>query len=607
MANTRKTLTYEIVISDKGKVQIDKLTKGFVKAETAFKKLGNEIKNTTEDGLNPMIDKTGLAGATLVEFGRTLSDAPYGFRGIANNLSQLSTLFTTLIATTGGFNKAMESLGKAFKGPLGYIVIFQAAIALLDYFIGGTKEATKETDNLSDALQNQIDKFNILSDIEYEISEQRNKRGTRDRQRILKTGEDLRKQVALLSSEYKDFEKMFETLSDFSDESVNGLVDDFKRLLELKSAQSNVEKKLSEAETETANQRFAKHNLEKNLTKLIEERIEIEKKYQDQSIKNHNERTINTEEEIKFNYELNESELKLKDARVISMDEELAKDNFMLKFRQLNHLEKINLDEEAALAELDSYYESIDNTLFYEQEKEKIQNYYEGLRLARIKGRAEEITRVIRAAQGALSDIGDVIISHHDARMQALARERDYILNSGRLTGDAQKKAIADIERRELDSQKRKIKAERELFTIKQSLQIALEVQKAISEGKQIAITAVGATAAAQMSIGQYIAQLGPAGKVAYALSIGGVLASILSARKKAQAELANLGGAKGSLGGGGVEAPDFNIVGASPESQLAQTVSEQQEKPLRAFVVHKDIKNANSLDRTITETSALG
>ena len=244
MANTRKKLTYEIVISDKGKVQIDKLTKGFVKAETAFKKLGNEIKNTTEDGLNPMIDKTGLAGATLVEFGRTLSDAPYGFRGIANNLSQLSTLFTTLIATTGGFNKAMESLGKAFKGPLGYIVIFQAAIALLDYFIGGTKEATKETDNLSDALQNQIDKFNVLSDIEYEISERRNKRGTRDRQRILKTGEDLRKQVALLSSEYKDFEKMFETLSDFSDESVNGLVDDFKRLLELKSAQSNDEKKL---------------------------------------------------------------------------------------------------------------------------------------------------------------------------------------------------------------------------------------------------------------------------------------------------------------------------------------------------------------------------
>jgi hypothetical protein len=33
-------------------------------------------------------------------------------------------------------------------------------------------------------------------------------------------------------------------------------------------------------------------------------------------------------------------------------------------------------------------------------------------------------------------------------------------------------------------------------------------------------------------------------------------------------------------------EAPDFNVVGASPESQLAQSVSAQQDKPVRAFVV---------------------
>ena len=43
-------------------------------------------------------------------------------------------------------------------------------------------------------------------------------------------------------------------------------------------------------------------------------------------------------------------------------------------------------------------------------------------------------------------------MSYHDARMEALKRERDYVLNSGELTGAAQKKAIEDIERREIKS-----------------------------------------------------------------------------------------------------------------------------------------------------------
>ena len=68
-----------------------------------------------------------------------------------------------------------------------------------------------------------------------------------------------------------------------------------------------------------------------------------------------------------------------------------------------------------------------------------------------------------------------------------------------------------------------------------------------------------------------------------------------------------------GRLKGGGVraanvEAPDFNIVGASPQSQLAQSVSSQQQKPLRAFVVYKDIKNAGDFDRnTISGPATFG
>ena len=109
MADKRNKLTYTIEINDKGKIKIDGLTSSFVQADNAVNKLTADIKNqqtamagATKDGLNPMIDKTGLAGATIVELGRTISDSNYGIRGMANNLSQLSTLMITLISTTGG-------------------------------------------------------------------------------------------------------------------------------------------------------------------------------------------------------------------------------------------------------------------------------------------------------------------------------------------------------------------------------------------------------------------------------------------------------------------------------------------------------------------------
>ena len=201
-------------------------------------------------------------------------------------------------------------------------------------------------------------------------------------------------------------------------------------------------------------------------------------------------------------------------------------------------------------------------------------------------------------------------MSYHQARMTALATEREYILHSGNLSATQQKEAIADIEQRELKAQERKIKAERDLFTIKQSLLIAEEImkikadfaeRKRIFENAQVRIVggSVESIAAAQFSLGTFVQQLGPAGIATYAITIGGLIASILAARKKAQAALASLGAPSGpSVGGAGVEAPDFNVVGASPESQLAQSVSAQQQKPLKAFVVYKDIRNAEEFDR---------
>jgi len=62
------------------------------------------------------------------------------------------------------------------------------------------------------------------------------------------------------------------------------------------------------------------------------------------------------------------------------------------------------------------------------------------------------------------------------------------------------------------------------------------------------------------------------------------------------------------STGGGmTIEAPDFNVVGASQTSQLAEVVAGQQAKPIKAFVVGKDISTQQELDRNITNTASFG
>ena len=52
--------------------------------------------------------------------------------------------------------------------------------------------------------------------------------------------------------------------------------------------------------------------------------------------------------------------------------------------------------------------------------------------------------------------------------------------------------------------------------------------------------------------------------------------------------------------------APEFNVVGASPINQLAQTIGEQDQKPVKAFVVANEVSTAQSLDRNIIESASL-
>jgi len=95
-----------------------------------------------------------------------------------------------------------------------------------------------------------------------------------------------------------------------------------------------------------------------------------------------------------------------------------------------------------------------------------------------------------------------------------------------------------------------------------------------------------------------------------FAAQAAGIAMSIKSAVSAAKSMVGSKGGGAGMSGGRGTSAPappSFNVVGAAPENQLAQTIGDQQDKPIKAFVVSGDVSTAQSLDRNIVEGASIG
>jgi hypothetical protein len=54
-------------------------------------------------------------------------------------------------------------------------------------------------------------------------------------------------------------------------------------------------------------------------------------------------------------------------------------------------------------------------------------------------------------------------------------------------------------------------------------------------------------------------------------------------------------------------QAPAFNIVGANPQNQLAQALGEKEQKPVKAYVLSKEVTNQQALDRNIENNAKIG
>jgi len=180
------------------------------------------------------------------------------------------------------------------------------------------------------------------------------------------------------------------------------------------------------------------------------------------------------------------------------------------------------------------------------------------------------------------------------AENETIALEESYGRRIAAAEGDAetQEKLQQELAKKKDDIARKQFKIDK-----------AMKIGRALMDTYQSGVLAFGS----QLIVGDPTSLV--RARIAQAVAIATGLANVANiARQKYQSSLGGGGGA-GAGGGGGrtIQAPDFNVVGASQTSQLAQAVTTQQAKPVKAFVVGKDISTQQELDRNTTNTASFG
>jgi len=203
------------------------------------------------------------------------------------------------------------------------------------------------------------------------------------------------------------------------------------------------------------------------------------------------------------------------------------------------------------------------------------------------------------------------------AELDAIQKQSDDINQIQAKGIEQQKIAIANLNDLKKDSAKQE-QAEDEL-TLNQKLKLTAEALGGVAALLGENSAAGKAAAIAQATINSYLGFTEvlktpstlpqPFASIEKAISAAGILASgIQTVKKIVGVKLPTGAGMSGGRGASSAPAPpSFNVVGAAPENQLAQTIGEQEEKPIKAFVVSNEVTNAQALERNIVEGASIG
>jgi len=583
-----------------GAIKVNGITKSIQEASAATKEFVNSSKQLGK-ALDQNRDKTGLAGAAVVEIGRTISDSNYGFTAMANNISQLATLMTTLVATSGGVRQGFRELGKAMSGPLGIIVAFQVVIAVLERFAKNSKNTENSLNNIEKAAGGAGTKLTIL------------KKTIEDNNISL---EEKEKAIAAANKEYKELNLQLDDngqLTKDSTTAIDNKIEALKRLAKANAYLKELEKlygELALSATKTDSEFVATAN---NISKVLGQLgqtgglLDV---------------MIGTEQENRerIQQQINALLKAVGDQNLV--DEMFGSKDGKLKASTKEKIKKIaaeiigtTIDQ---IRKLQKEGDSIIDRLLGEepsawaerQLKESAKNALKGLKEIDIQEESpfgttldfyvQQIAMATDAAAMVIDSAFEADMVREQNKTTELNNELRERLRNESISADERKKIQNQIA---ANDERLRIKQEetaKKRFKVEKALRISMAVMDTYSSALR--------AYASQLIPGDptSIARAEIARAVTVAMGLANV-ASIAMQKFVTSASSSSPGLGASGVGGGGVQAPDFNIVGQSASNQIAAAVQGQFQQPIKAYVVSKDVSTAQEMDRNIIGSASLG
>ena len=594
----------------KSGVAIKDLNNSIGNFTTSRLKMDGQVKLTTdqfkrlEKSVGGFKTATGASTSATLELGRVLSDMPYGIRGVANNLQQLaSNLFFMSKATDAATGKSVGFLGaigkvlKGLIGPAGILIAFQGIIAAFDFFSQKTKKAEEDLGNFGGTVAKSGSNLKILK--------QALEEGT------IST-EEANRAVNKANLEYKDLNLKLDENNQLTKDSVERIDDKIDAIERLAKAQAL--QALLEAEYEKIGK--ARADLDADLAEkgLKLKDLEIRKKEFEAKLegKQGTARRKLQRDFLRVNekqgFKLIDNFNKIETEGKKSIDSIINQLNEEDLFDELFKGKGKDSGEKFAGKFVESYYNEIAGIQDVVPDED-----FDGISdTAKITGQIilkpkidnpdpedlEDLTFYLDKYKQLMSGVSDFLQGETDRQLSIEQNKTNVLnkeLNDRLLNENLSKDERAKIQNQiaindeELRKKQNKIKKK------------AFDTQKAFNISIAVADTIVAGISAAKQEYGGAFAKI-----AAMTAVIGAGMAQVaVIARQKFQPESAqtptNIGAASGGAAGASERSePSFNIVGRSNDNLLINAIQAQFGKPLKAYLVSRDVTTQQQLDGMI-------
>lgn len=545
----------------------------------------------------------GASTSATLELGRVLSDMPYGIRGVANNLQQLaSNLFFMSKATdaaTGksiGFGGALKSLFRGLIGPAGILIAFQGVIAAFDYFSNTTNKAEEKLDNYGGAVAKSGSNLKILKKALEE--------GTM-------STEEANEAVNKANSEYEGLNLKLDKNNQLTKDSVTNIDNRILALERLSKAQA------------------LQGLIEDEYSKIGKARYELEAKLSENNI------TIKQAEQ-------KQAELALKLEGVRGR----ARTKLRNKLSTLEERQAISLLETFQKLETKGN-KAISSLMSTVTEEGLLSDLFKGKKRKSDEDFAGEIQETTKLIGKGLQDLDipeaegldiipegktldDLIPSKYDKtafaieqyktlmsgltdfvggefeRQLTIEQNKTNVLNAElnqrllneKLSADERKNIQNQIAQNDEDLRKKQNKIKKKQFNTQKAFNIAMATADSYLAGVKVLADPFFTGRPWERAI-------------AMTATIASGLASVTAIARQKFQPIAPSTPSRVSTGGGSSATtqsrqPIFNIVGRSSESQLAEVIQGQFNKPVKAYVVSKEVTTQQQLDLNIQSSASI-